>query len=202
MPNGVDAASFGNCPGRQRDFAGRLVWTGRISKEKGLENLLEAMPALLRKHPETALTVIGDEPVRETLEKRMAALGLADSVNLPGRVTHDEVARYPHQADIFVFPSLTEGLPLSVLETISVGLPVTASQIGGIPDVIRSEGGAQNGIVVSAGDSEALAKAIKHRLDNSEKARRMGQAGQALIRDRYSWTHTAEETMKLYARLC
>lgn len=201
IPNGVDEGVFHDCHSSDSDFLFRLAWSGRMSEEKGLRYLLDAMPAVLAEYPPTTLTLVGDGPLREILQQQVERLDINASVSFSGRVTHEEVVGYLCEADVFVFPSLNEGLPLSILEAMSVGLPVIASRVGGIPDVIREEGEARNGAIVPARDPAALADAIIRLFERSGEARRLGQAGRALIRNEYTWARIAERTVDLYAKV-
>lgn len=197
IPNGVHPHIF-DTDGQNRSFAHRLVWVGRMSLEKGLKYLLDAMPEIVAEHPDTKLTLVGDGPLRDELVARVEALDIEAQVQFAGEVAHEKIVVYLQEADLFVLPSLNEGLPLSLLEAMSVGLPVVACRTGGIPDVVITDGPEKNGILVPAKNPAALAHAINHLFANPDKAREMGQMGQALVRQQCAWKRVAEKTVELY----
>jgi glycosyltransferase involved in cell wall biosynthesis len=142
----VQRASQGACPS--------LVYVGRLSPEKGVAVLLKALAAVSR----AKLTIIGSGPQRGELEGLAARLGIADRVCFLGS--------YPWGSDLLelirrhqclVLPSFTEGLPLVLMESMSQGVPVIASSVGGIPEVVRH---GVNGLLFPRGDVSALAAAI------------------------------------------
>jgi glycosyltransferase involved in cell wall biosynthesis len=109
-----------------------LGWVGRVSREKGLDVLLEALPALAA--VPAHLSVLGDGPERGRLEARAAALGVADRVRWYGAVPG--AARWLRGLDAFVLSSRTEGTPVALLEAMDAGVPVAAAAVGGVPDVV------------------------------------------------------------------
>jgi glycosyltransferase involved in cell wall biosynthesis len=126
-----------------------------LSVHKGLNHLLDAAPAVLAKAPATRFVIAGDGPARASLEAQARALGLGDRVVFIGHRTDvpDVVASF----DTYVQPSLTEGLPLSLLEALAVGNPIICTRVGGMPEIVEH---GVNGFLVAPGDTAALREAV------------------------------------------
>jgi glycosyltransferase involved in cell wall biosynthesis len=167
-----------------------LVLTlARLDRQKGLKDLLRAAAQL----PGVAFVVAGEGPERSALEADARALGVERRVSFIG--FRRDVPALLASADLFVLPSMTEGLPLSVLEAMAARRPVIATDVGGTGDVVRHE---QTGLLVGAGDATALAAAIRRLLSDAPLAERLARAGQILVRDHYSAADTARRVMAVY----
>ncbi len=180
IPNGVDTVRFHPGPSGARAEARKqlglplgplLVFAGRLDPQKNLEGLLDAVQPLLVRHPDLHVLLIGDGPLRGQLESRVAAGGLRHRVTLSGLV--EDVAPYLRTADIFVLPSLGEGMPNALLEAMATGLPCIATRIGGCTDLIRD---GESGVLVPAGNPGALGEAIGSLLASPEQRVRLGEA--------------------------
>ncbi len=136
------------------------LWVGTIAeltKNKGLNYLVDAVNQIKFKiqNSKFKIVIIGEGEERENLQNQIRALGLENTVHLAGFVP--EAARYLKAFDVFVLPSLKEGLPYTILEAMHAGLPIVATSVGGIPDVIEHK---KNGILVPPGNPTLLADAI------------------------------------------
>jgi len=152
-------------------LAGRLARVPRLSHEKGVDVLIEAF-ARVREHvPEAELVLVGDGAERQTLEKRATELGLADHIRFFGM--RDDVAQLLIDFDLFVLPSRTEGLPLTVLEAMAAGLPIVATAVGGVPQALRH---GKTGVLVPPEEPEALAQAIVRLAANGQHMAHLGDA--------------------------
>jgi glycosyltransferase involved in cell wall biosynthesis len=159
-----------------------LVYVGRVVPEKGLVHLLRAVSILPEGVAAPAVLVVGPGPHAPQLRALAAALGVA-LVHVPG-APHHEVPRYLQLADVFVLPTRHhEGLPFSLLEASCCGLPLVASEIGGVSEIVR-EG--ENGFLVPPGDERALAARIAALLEDPALRKRMGAAGRRLAAERFS----------------
>lgn len=166
-----------------------------FTKNKGQRYLIEAT-ALLKfrtKNSKFKILMIGDGEDREVLQRRIQALGLADTVFLLGFVPG--AARYLTGLDIFVLPSVKEGLPYAILEAMAAGLPIVATRIGGIPDLIADDA---SGILVPAKNPGALERALEMLLDDQERGRTLGAAAQKALRVRFSLQNMIERTVMIY----
>jgi glycosyltransferase involved in cell wall biosynthesis len=130
-----------------------LVFAGRLGRQKALGVLLDALVGV----PDVRLTVAGDGPERDALERRARELGLDGRVSFLGAVPRERVLRLFRAADASVLPSAWENFPHAVVEALAVGCPVIATAVGGVPEVVRD---GENGLLVAPGDPGALGAAI------------------------------------------
>jgi glycosyltransferase involved in cell wall biosynthesis len=160
--NGVDSNRFA---GTDRSKLRRELRIGdgefvvgtaiRLSEVKGIDYLLDAVPAVLAKTPATRFVIAGDGPVRPALEEKARRLGLGDRVLFIGY--RSDVPDVVSAFDVYVLPSVTEGLPLALLEALAVGNPIVCTRVGGCPEVVED---GVNGFLVPPRDSAALADGI------------------------------------------
>jgi glycosyltransferase involved in cell wall biosynthesis len=184
VPNAVELQRFDAPPDPGRR-AVRQQWgipadapvlgvLARLSPQKGITFLLAAMPAILAQHPDTFALVVGEGYLRPELEAQAQALGVAERVLLVGY--RQNVVEYLRAFDLFVLPSLFEGMPLSILEAMGAGLPVIATAVDGTPEVVLD---GETGLLVPPADPPALAEAVNRLLADRELAARLGQQGRA-----------------------
>lgn len=176
---GIERAVRLSNPGALRKSIGLrgrpvLGIVGRLAEQKGHVVLLTAMSEVIRLFPEVLLLVIGDGPERESLKEKALTLGLAGRVVWLGNRTQEEVFQLYGAIDIFVMPSLYEGFGLTAVEAMAAGLPVVASNVEGLCDVIEHE---KTGFLFRAGDSRQLACRLLELLGSPDIARKMGQFG-------------------------
>lgn len=154
---------------------------GRLIERKGYKYLIEALAPLKKDFPDIKCLLIGDGPQRQDLQSLVSALGLADEVIFTG-LRHDISALYSAM-DIFVQPSLVkEGLPLSLLEAASSGLPLIATDIGGNPEAVKD---GLNGFIVPSGDAGAIQDKIRLFLERPDMAGWMGENSRDIWRERF-----------------
>ena len=170
----------------------RVAFIGRLAPQKGVRTLLEA--ARLLRAPGAQILLVGDGPQRPTLEREVRRLGIGDVVHFLGFVSHERVPAVLAHADLLVLPSLYEELGTILLEAMWEGVPIVASRTGGIPDIVDD---GVNGLLVSPGDSETLARAIDRLLSSPDLARRLGEAARERAK-RYDWEVLAERVLEAY----
>lgn len=173
-----------------------LLAVGRLVYSKAHELLIAAMPAVLEKFPDAKLGICGDGVLRPQLAEQIHSLGLSGSVKLLGH--SDDVAKFLASADVFVMPSLWEGLSIALLEAMSAGLPIIATRVEGMEEVI-TEG--EHGLLVSAGSAEKLAEAIIQLLADAQARHRMGLASQKKVLKSYSTGFMCEQYLDLIREL-
>lgn len=178
------AEDAGRLPGLPDAY---LLYVGRLRIRKGVEVLLEALAGLRDDGLVLPLVVAGDGEHRAALERRTAELDLAALVRFLGRCSAEEVRGLLRQARVLVVPSIYEGMPLVVLEAMEAGLPIVASAVSGIPEVVVD---GETGWLVPPEDPRALAKALRAAWD-SEEARTRGAAGSARVEERFRPRHAA-----------
>ncbi|MGD9494944.1 MAG: glycosyltransferase family 4 protein [Armatimonadota bacterium] len=196
IPNGVDIEEFR--PGERRAGDGpiRLLCVARLIERKGLQDLLPALGALRREGHDFRLRIVGDGPMRGRLQELAAAEGLADRVRIDGPVEHEKLPEIYREADVFVLPSLAEGMPNVVLEAASCGLAIVGTRVSGMPELVR-EG--EIGWLVEVGDRAQLQHALSSLLRSALLTARMGRASRRLAAER-PWSRIASMYAETYAR--
>jgi glycosyltransferase involved in cell wall biosynthesis len=166
---------------------------GNLYPVKGHAHLLRAMPAVVAGRPDAHLVVLGRGALHDPLLAEAATLGLSDRVHLLGH--REDVARWVAAIDVFVLPSLSEGLPLSLLEAMAAGRPVVVTAVGGVPEVVQD---AVTGFVVPPASPGALASRILALLRDTALSAVMGAAGQTRVRERFSVERMAGDYRAMY----
>jgi glycosyltransferase involved in cell wall biosynthesis len=190
--NGVDPRAA--IP-RQRGDTGppRIVTVGRFKAPKDPLTLVRALASLGARSFEAV--IVGDGPDRRAVEAEIERLGLVQAARLAGE--RDDVPELLAGADIFVLSSRSEGLPLSILEAMSAGLPVVASRVGGVPEVVLD---GETGLLVPPGDPSSLAAAIERLLVDPDLRARLGTAGRARIEESFDLDRCRSAHVELYRR--
>jgi glycosyltransferase involved in cell wall biosynthesis len=173
-----------------------LVTVGRLSREKGHLVLLEAVGRLARDRSDLKLTLVGDGPLRATLEQRIAELKLEGVVHITGLLGAGEVRRQLRAGRAFVLPSFTEGLPVALMEAFTQRRPVVATSVGAISELVRP---GETGWLVNPGSVEALAGALAELLETpSERLAEMGRRGAALVASRHRASSEVPKLERLF----
>jgi glycogen synthase len=167
----------------------RIAYVGRLAVQKNVSVLIEA---LARHRVPASLLVVGDGPQRAALERR--ARGIRNHVRFTGFVPHARIPAVLRHADVLVLPSAYEELGSVLVEAMAVGLPVVASAVGGIPDLVRA---GYNGLLVEPGNPDALARAIGGLFADPGTAARLAAAGRRTAQD-YAWPALAERVVDVY----
>ena len=195
--NGVGIPGAGALALRCRSTSEVVLGTARrLIVLKGIEYLLDAAAVLRREFPSLRVEIAGSGAQRKELEQRVAQLGLTSSVEFLGWV--DDFSSVLPRWDVFVLPSLEEGFPIAALDAMAAGLPVVASAVGGVPELIED---GKTGWLVPPRDVEALASRIRLLLSNREQRLAMGAAAQARVQDHFSLAQMTESFSKLYDEL-
>ena len=176
------------------DDAPVVGFVGRMVDGKGGTTLLEAAKQIVNAVPSVKFVFIGEGPQRKDWEGLVQVLGLSGRVFFTG-VRKDMSSMYAAM-DIMVLPSYEEAMPMCVLEAMAAGLPVVATRVGAIPEVVDQ----QSGIVVEPRDAMTLAEAMLRLLQNPEAARAMGEAGRKRIQQKYSSDAMAQQYMNIYSQ--
>jgi glycosyltransferase involved in cell wall biosynthesis len=199
VPYGVDLARFQ--PIARNGVRSDEIVIGavaRLSPEKGLDVLLHAAAMLIERRVPLRVLLAGDGPARRQLERLAEQLGIAQRIDFRGEVRHEQVPSVLSELDIFVMPSRAEGFGVAALEAQAMELPVVASNVHGIPDVVEGEG---TGLLVPANDAGALAAALERLAGDTALRVEMGRAGRALVENRYRWEENCAQMERLYRQL-
>lgn len=184
---GVDTARFApSRNGHDRSHQGplRLLCTGTLHAVKGQRYLLEAVARLRAEGLGVVCDLVGDGPDRAALAQQAAKLDIAAAVHFHGAQTRDQVIEHLRRADVVVAPSVPtadgrrEGIPVALMEAMAAGVPVVASRLSGIPELVRD---GESGLLAPPGDVAALAAAIRRLHDDPALRRSLGMAGRAAV---------------------
>jgi glycosyltransferase involved in cell wall biosynthesis len=220
--NGVDTDAP---PARTEEATSAIQFlnVGRVSPEKGLHVLLDALEDVIRSHPRLELTILGEESpvpyefaVKISSDDLVKDLGrfyggsylqrlrdqmspeLAERVTFVDRVPHEQTRQYYSDADVFVFPSIFEAFPIPPIEAMSAGVPVIASKAGG---VVESVVDGRTGLLVERDDPAGLAQAIRRLVEDPETRRSFGAAGRARAVELYAWPRIVDDVEEAFSSL-
>lgn len=193
--NGVALERLPRATPRQVQGRLRVCAVGNLQPVKGYPHLLQALAAL-GSEAEVSLDVFGDGPERSFLESVVRDLGLTGSVRFRGQ--HANAASMLAQYDAFCLPSLIEGLPIALIEAMGTGLPVIASAVGGVPEVVRQD---VNGILVPPGDPAAIAAALRRLAGDPDLSARLGARARETVAEELNIVGTAAAYARLYQEL-
>ncbi len=178
----------------------RVVSVGRLVAFKGFAHLIDACAELARHRIDFVCDIIGDGPVRETLQAKIEQLDLASRVNLLGSLSQGAVLEKLHAADIFALASTTDTqgatdvFPTVILEAMASARPVVSTRLAGIPELVVD---GQTGMLVAPGDSTALAQALEQLLRDPELRLRFGHAGRGRIEQHFRIERTVAPLIKM-----
>jgi glycosyltransferase involved in cell wall biosynthesis len=199
VPYGVDLARFqprARNGARPSDVVVGAV--ARLSPEKGLDVLLRAVARLIEGGMSLNVVLVGEGPWRRRLTRLAERLGIAGRVDFRGEVPHEQVPAVLAELDLFVMPSRAEGFGVAALEAQAMELPVVASRVHGIPDVVED---GRTGLLAPPRDVEALADAIGRLAGDASLRAAMGRAGRAFVEERYRWQDNVAQMERLYRHL-
>lgn len=172
-----------------------VTFSGRFVLRKGIHLLLEAWKGVANDFPDARLLLLGDGPLLAEMRELATRLGIASSVDFLGHVP--QVTEFLQATDLFVLPSLQEGMPNSLLEAMACGLPAVATRIGGVVDIIQD---GENGILVDPGDVNGLAEGMRKLLKDEGLAGSIASRAFQTIQDFYSLDSIASKYVEIYAR--
>jgi glycosyltransferase involved in cell wall biosynthesis len=196
--NGVEAVSLASVDPRVAELSGRgpvICTVAELRESKGVVTLIEAMSRVHAEHPDAHLVIAGDGDERPRVESRIRELELADSVTLLGATRGADAVLAG--ANVFVNPAYAEAFPYTVIEAMSAGLPVVATDVGGTREAI--EGGA--GVLVPPGEADPLSQAIIGVLREPGRADEMGRAAAEAHKARFTTERMVAGTIGVYAEL-
>ena len=189
--NGIDIEEFTpSVEGEADSFS--IICVSRLIQRKCVDYLLRAMPVVIGEHPHVHLVIVGEGDMEEDLKKLSKELGLESNVSFRGYVRHEGLPELYRNADLFVLPSLWEGMSNTLLEAMATGLPVIVTDTGGTAELVSD-----NGIVVPKQNSEAISEAILRLINDSSLRVVMGRKSrsQATV---FSWKNVALKYLEIY----
>jgi colanic acid/amylovoran biosynthesis glycosyltransferase len=193
---GVDVEAF-SPPDRERREEGplRVLTVGRQVQIKGQAMLLYALADLRERGLDVEVTMIGQGPKHDDLRRIAAELGVSGHVTLTGAIGQDEIRDYYRRADVFCLPSFAEGVPVVLMEAMAMELPVIATRIMGVPELVDH---GVSGLVVPPAREDLLADAIEALVRDPERRREMGLAGRMKVAEEFNLRTEAERLRDVY----
>lgn len=209
IPNGVDVTKFYNNKRIRKECRKKLkidekkviLYAKSLTEVNGIRFLVNAMPAIIKKHPRTILMIAGDGPLFNEIKKIILQIKCKKNIILLGQVPYGEISDYHNASDLYVLCSLRETFGLSLVEAMSCEKPVIASSIGGPKEILENgkEKTAKDiGLSIPPKDSKAIAKSVIWVLDHPVKSKEMGKRAREFVSNNYTWEKNAEQVLKVY----
>jgi glycosyltransferase involved in cell wall biosynthesis len=201
IANGVDVERFRDAQPSLNNGSGAthesvVGFVGRLVPGKGADVLLRAASRVFSRRPNCRIVLVGDGPCRPELESLAAQLGIADRVLFTG--VRDDMPQVYASIDLLVLPSLCEAMPMCVLEAMAAGKPVIATRVGAVPELIDQ---GQTGVLIEPGDVAGLSAAVVKLLEDSERARQLGEKGRTRTIEHFSADYMARRYLQLYSEV-
>ena len=190
-PNGIDLSKV---PDNIQKKSGKVICVARHSWEKGLNYLLDSWPVILKQVPHATLTLVGDGPLRNELEQQVKDLHITQSVRFTGFLDHAEVLNEISSSEVFVCPSLAEGLGNVFIEAQACGTAPVGTDVGGIPDIIFHE---ENGLLIKEKSAQSIADAVARLLSDSELRHTLEIAARENVK-RFQWDTILSSIENIY----
>lgn len=171
----------------------QIGYLGRMSEEKGILNLIQALPIIINNHQDLSVFIGGDGPLKEGIELSLQDKKLSDRVHLSGWIPHEDLPNYLNQLRLLILPSYTEGLPNIMLESMACGSPVLATSVGAVPDVIID---GETGFILGNNSSKSIAENVNRALNHPE-LERIADRGRYFIEENF----TFEKTVVIWSKI-
>jgi glycosyltransferase involved in cell wall biosynthesis len=198
--NGIDTSVFRNKHTGYRQKLGitndtlLITFVGRLIYAKGVQDLVRAFAKIGDVVPKTKLLIVGDGPYRANLERLARQSGHDSDILFLGQKNQVEVIDILSATDIFVNPSYSEGLPTSVMEAASIGLPIIATDIGGTREIIVDH---ETGILAKTGDTRQLEEKLQELLFNMNLREKLGENARMFVEQKFHWDKITQDWVKL-----
>lgn len=198
LHNPIDTSEFASRTRKGNKQTKNVIYMAGLEPEKGICDLLEAVPQVLKAEPTARFVLCGDGDINK-LKSICKDKGILDHVEFCGWVSgHNKIAKLI-EADVFVLPSHCEGLPVSIIEAMSAGLPVVSTCVGGIPDIVEH---GVNGFLVQVGDTESLADRLIELLATGLLRERMSELNVKKAKDSFDVSVVVNKLCDIYHDLC
>lgn len=195
--NGVDEKLFHPIQSKKREKY--ILYTGRLSYRKGLFDFIECGINICSRYPDINFKLTGKGPLVDKLGKIVHESGYKDRFEFLGHVEKNKLIELYQNATIFILPSHYEGLPTTLLEAMSCGLPVVATAVSGNLDVLDSK---KNGILVPTKSPEKMARAVSSLLDDENLRTKLGIAARKTIEEKFTWDTLSDKILRCYDYIC
>lgn len=199
IPFGVDLKKFRpEKYKKKRDKTVKIYITKLLRPKYGIDILIKAFSYLCKELNNIELHIIGEGPLKEELINLTKSLSIDSKVKFWGYIKHSELPEIISQMDIFVMPSISESFGVAAIEASAMKIPVVASNIGGVPEVVIHN---KTGFLFKPGDIKELEKYLKILITNKELREKMGIEGRKFVLDKYNWEKNVDEMEKLYYKI-
>jgi colanic acid/amylovoran biosynthesis glycosyltransferase len=175
----------------------KLLFVGRLSNEKGLNVLLDSLAILKSENTDFTLTVLGDGPSRDNLEHQCKKLGLNNNVIFKGFVDQSTIREDLNNSDIFILPSFAEGIPVSLMEAMAIGVPVITTYVGGISELVIDN---ETGLLCYPSDSKGLADSIRKYLSDQKLVNSIAKSGRLHIETEFDVNKQIDKLAELFKK--
>ncbi|MCV7379454.1 glycogen synthase [Mycobacterium alsense] len=193
--NGIDAARWPFAARRPRTGPAELLYLGRLEYEKGVHDVIAALPRIRRTHPGTTLTIAGEGTQLDWLVQQARKHRVLKAIRFAGHLDHTQLLVVLHRADAAVLPSHYEPFGLAALEAAAAGTPLVTSNIGGLGEAVID---GHTGVSCPPRDVAGLAKAVRSVLDDPDAAQRRARAARERLTSDFDWHTVAAETAQVY----
>ncbi|OBB84572.1 glycosyltransferase family 4 protein [Mycobacterium sp. 852002-30065_SCH5024008] len=193
--NGIDAARWPFAERRARTGPAELLYLGRLEYEKGVHDVISALPRIRRTHPGTTLTIAGEGTQQEWLVEQARKHRVLKATRFAGHLDHAKLLAVLHRADVAVLPSHYEPFGIVALEAAAAGTPLVTSNIGGLGEAVIN---GRTGVSCAPRDITGLASAVRIVLDDPAAAQRRARAARERLTSDFDWKTVARETAQVY----
>ena len=191
--NGIDVGEF-KARNKKNNNSFNVLCVTRLIKRKGIKYLVLALPKVIKKYPDLnlKLTIIGEGNLKKDLEDLVKDKNLNRFIYFKGLIEHSQLPLYYNRADVFILPSLNEGMSNAVLEAISSGLPIITTDTGGTSELVK-----ENGFIVPKKNSEKISEALIKLIEDKDLCLEMGEKSRE-IAEKLGWDKVAEQYLEIY----
>lgn len=193
--NGVNLSSFSDSLTEEQNADHSILFVGRLIWRKGVKYLVDAMPHILSEYPDTKLVLVGNGEQKRFLQRRIKKLRIQNSVLFLSNISRERLYSLYREASVYVQPSLYEPCGIAILEAMSMGKPVVASRVGGIPELITN---GKEGLLVEPRNSLQLARAITNIFSDESLRKKLANNATKKVLSEFTWKGVARKTLELY----
>ncbi|MDO8589652.1 MAG: glycosyltransferase family 4 protein [bacterium] len=187
IPNGVNVKRFENENPKAKNETITLITTSRLVEKNAVGDIIDALKFL---PVNMKLKILGTGPLESDLKQKTKDQSLESRVEFLGNILNDNLPKYLHEADIFIRPSLSEGMGISFIEAMAAGLPVIATPVGGIPDFLKDR---ETGLFCRVNDPKSIADKVMEYVNNPKLASQIVKNAKEMVVRKYDWDLIAEE---------
>jgi glycosyltransferase involved in cell wall biosynthesis len=173
-----------------------LLYIGRLVRNNGIQDLVDALPAVLEEHPDAEIHLLGSGPLEDSVSEGIRSNDLGDTVILHDYV--EDISEMYDNASVFCRPSYSEGLPLTMLESMASGVPPVVTNVAGVPEVVSD---CENGRLLTPGDPDEIAMAIIELFSSDELRSELAANAREYVTKNLTWNQRTERVIKVYEHL-